>query len=49
MRDQFRHMSRPCDQDNVMQRRARAAAEREGGVPMRPRRRGRKLMMKVTA
>jgi uncharacterized C2H2 Zn-finger protein len=47
MRDQSRHMSRPCDQDNVLTRRARAAGERESGVLMRPRRRGRKLMMKA--
>lgn len=47
MRAIIRHGSRPCDQDNVMVRRERAKADRESGVPMRPVRRGRKLMMKV--
>jgi len=45
-RVEIRHRSAPCDQDNVFARRARAAAERADGIPMRPRK-GRKLMMRA--
>lgn len=46
MRRYQRHMAVPCDQDNVVARRERAAAARDGSVPTRPVRRGRKLMMR---
>jgi hypothetical protein len=49
IREEYRHNSGPCDQDNVLARRAKREAERRDGVPSPSRKRGRKLMMKRKA